>query len=132
MLTDVPKPVLIASAILGLEAAGLVGVAAFLVINTLTGDPGDTGRALLSAAFALLGAAVLALGGRGLLRLRPAARTPVVILQLLAVPIAISLVQASQQAYGAPILIAAVAVVYLLFTPPARAALDREDPPTRA
>ena len=131
MLKDVPRPVLIASALLGLEAAGLVALAAFLVIDTLTGDPGNTARALLSAVFALLGAAVLALGGRGLLRLRPAARTPVVILQLLAVPIAISLVQSSQKAYGAPILIAAIAVVYLLFTPPARAALDREDPPAR-
>lgn len=129
MSTEVPKPVLVAGVILVLEAAGLVGLAVFLVVDTLTGDPGNTGRALLSAAFALLGAAVLALGGRGLLRLRPAARTPVVILQLLAVPIAISLVQSDQKAFGAPILIAAVAVVYLVFTPPARAALDREDPP---
>ncbi len=131
MLSDVPKPVLLAGAVLGLEAVGLVGIAAFIVVDTLTGNPQDVGRALLGAAFAVLGAAVLALGGRGLLQLRPAARTPVVVLQVLAVPIAISLLQSDRRAYGAPILIAAVAVVYLLFTPPARAALDRDDPPTR-
>ena len=36
--------------------------------------------------------------------------------------------QADRPGYGAPILLVALAVLYLLFTPPARAALDREPP----
>jgi hypothetical protein len=128
---SVPRPVAIAAALLALETLGLVALAVLLVVDTATGNPHSIWRALLGAALALVGAAVLGLGARGLVGLRPAARTPVVVLQVLAVPVAISLVQADQQRYGAPILIVAVAVVYLLFTPPARAALDREDPPTR-
>ena len=48
-------------------------------------------------------------------------------LQLLALPVSYSLAfQAGRVGYGGPILVAALAVLYLLFTPPARAALDRD------
>jgi hypothetical protein len=64
---------------------------------------------------------------RGLARLAGWARTPVVVLQLLALPVGYSLgIQAGLLAYGAPILLAAVAVLYLLFTPEARAAFWME------
>ncbi len=44
-------------------------------------------------------------------------------------PVAYSLAfDSDRPAYGGPILIVALAVLYLLFTPPARAVLDREDP----
>jgi hypothetical protein len=36
--------------------------------------------------------------------------------------------QAGRVAYGGPVLVAAVTVLYLVFTPPAREALDREPP----
>jgi hypothetical protein len=50
-----------------------------------------------------------------------------VVLQLLALPVGYSLAfQAGRVGYGGPILVAALVVLYLLFTPPARAALDRE------
>jgi hypothetical protein len=59
--------------------------------------------------------------------LRPAARSPIVVLQLLALPVAYSLAfQADRIAYGAPIMLAALAVIFLLFTPPAREVLDRD------
>lgn len=123
----VPKPVRAAAVILYLEALALLAAAAFLVIDTVVGTPGSVARALLGAAFALLGAMVLGACARGLLHLRPSARTPVVVLQLLALPVGYSLgIQAGRIGYGGPILVAAVAVLYLLFTPPAREALDRE------
>jgi hypothetical protein len=76
---------------------------------------------------AFAGATVLGLCARGLLRLRAAARTPVVVLQVLALPVGYSMAfQAGVLVYGGPILIAALVVLYLLFTPPARAALDRD------
>ena len=113
-------------AIVGLEALCLAGAAIFLLIDTAVGTPADVGRALLDSAFAAAGAVLLALAGRGVWRLRPAARTPVVVLQLLALPVSYSLAfQAHRVGYGGPILLAAVAVLYLLFTPPARASLDR-------
>jgi hypothetical protein len=110
-----------------LEAAALVGIAAFYLYDTAVGSPHSVAGALLGAAFALLGAAVLVLGARGLNHLRPAARTPVIVLQLLALPVSYSLAfQAGLPGIGGPILVAALAVIYLLFTPPARAALDRD------
>jgi hypothetical protein len=122
-----PAPVRVAAAVIGLESLALVVAAGVLVTKTFDGHPDSVGRALLGAALALGGAAALGLGARGLLRLRPAARTPVVVLQLLALPVGYSLAfQADRVGYGGPILVAALVVLYLLFTPPARAALDRE------
>jgi hypothetical protein len=116
-----------AAVVIGLESLALVVAAAILIGKTLLGHPDSVGRALLGAGFALLGAAALAVGGRGVLRMRAAARTPVVVLQLLALPVSYSLAfQAGRVEYGGPMLVAALTVLYLLFTPPARAALDRE------
>jgi len=127
---DVPRPLLAASVIVALESLALTATAAFLVVDTAIGHPDSVGRALLGAALALVGALALAFGARGLVRLRSSARTPVVVLQLLALPVSYSLAfQAGRVGYGGPILVAALAVLYLLFTPPARAVLDRQDPP---
>jgi F420-0:gamma-glutamyl ligase len=124
---EVPRPLRAACVVLGLECLGLLSITGFLVISTLTGSPNSVGRALLGAAMALCGALALAAGARGLLRLSPAARTPIVVIQLLAIPVSYSLAfQAGRVGYGGPILIAALSVIYLLFTPPVRAALDRE------
>ncbi|MGH8961281.1 MAG: hypothetical protein ACRDWT_08745 [Jatrophihabitantaceae bacterium] len=132
MIHDVVSPpgqVRTAAAIIAAEALALIVAGLILLAKTVFGHPDSLGRALFDAAFALCGAALLLAGARGLIRLRPAARTPVLVLQLLAIPVSYSLAfQADRVAYGGPILVAAVAVIYLLFTPPARAALDRDPP----
>jgi hypothetical protein len=126
-MTGPPAPVRLAVALVGAEALGLILAAAVLVDKIVTGHPHSVAGAWLLVAIVLLGAAVLGLCGRGLLRLRPAARTPVVVLQMLALVVGYSLAfQAGRVGYGGPVLIAAVAVLYLLFTPPAREALDRD------
>ncbi|HZC69134.1 MAG TPA: hypothetical protein VE442_00425 [Jatrophihabitans sp.] len=123
-----PRPVLLACAVMGLQALALLAAGVLLVVKAITETSTSVAGALLLAAIAAAGAGVLALCGRGLLRLRPAARTPVVVLQLLALPVSYTLAfQADRVGYGAPIMLSALAVLYLLFTPRARAALDRED-----
>jgi hypothetical protein len=118
-----------ACALLALEAVGLLAGAVALLVDTIVGHPTDRASALLAAAFAALAAVALALGARGLLRLRPAARTPMVVLQILAVPVGYQLAFDSQRPeWGGPILACALAVLYLLFTPPVRAVLDRPEP----
>lgn len=122
-----PSQVRVAAALLGLESVALLVAAGIVVAKTLGGHPDSVGRALLTASMVLGTAVVLVLGARGLMRLRRAARTPMVVLQLLALPVGYSLAfQAGLLAYGAPILVGALVVLYLLFTPPARAALDRD------
>jgi drug/metabolite transporter (DMT)-like permease len=123
----VPGPLRVAVVLILLESVALVGAAGVLVVKTIGGRPGDALRALIGAALALVGAAALAFGARALLRLRPAARSPIVVLQLLALPVSYSLwFQAGRAGYGAPIMVVAIAVLFLLFTPPVREALDRE------
>jgi hypothetical protein len=126
---DAPAQVRVAAALIGLESLALLVAAAILVAKTLGGHPDSIGRALLDAALALGGAVALGLGARGLIRLRPVARTPMLVLQLLALPVGFDLAfQAGLIGYGAPILVGALVVLCLLLTPPARAALDRDTP----
>jgi hypothetical protein len=125
----VPRPLTVACAVIGVQVVGLLVLALVDVIESARDNSGSLARGLLGAAFAVCGAAVLALCVRNLLRLRPAARTPVVVLEILALPVGYTIAfQADHPGYGGPILVAALAVLYLLFTPPVRAVLDREEP----
>jgi hypothetical protein len=113
--------------IIAAECVALVAAAGVLVAKSVTGSPGDLARALFAALIAIGAAVGLGFGARALLRLRPAARSPIVVVQLLALPVSYSLAfQAGRVEYGAPIMVAALAVIFLLFTPPARQALDRD------
>jgi hypothetical protein len=121
-----PREVRAAAGVIGAESLALLIGSAILIIKTVFGHPHSVPGALLGAALAVAGAVALAAGARGLMRLKSAARTPIVVLQLLALPVSYSLAfQAHRVGYGGPILVAALAVLYLLFTPPARTALDR-------
>jgi hypothetical protein len=121
----------IAVALIALESLGLLAAALIVVIKAATETSHSLAGALLLAAVALCGVAMLALCARGLLRLSPASRTPVLVIEVLAVPVAWDLFSSGKDYYGGPILVAALAVLYLLFTPPVRAVLDRPDPVTR-
>jgi hypothetical protein len=123
----VPGQLRTAVGVVLLEALALVAAAGVLISKTVTGHPHDVLGALLLAALCVGGAVLLGMACRGVVHLRPAARTPIVVIQLLALPVSYSLAfQAHRVGYGAPILLAALVVLYLLFTPPAREALDRE------
>ncbi|MDT4919986.1 MAG: hypothetical protein QOI15_888 [Pseudonocardiales bacterium] len=122
-----PRPLVVACGVLALQALALVAAAAIVLVKAATQKSTTLPGAVLLAAIALGGAAALVVCARGLLRLRPAARTPAVVIELLALPVSYSLaIQAGRVAYGAPIMLSALAVIYLLFTPPARAVLDRD------
>jgi hypothetical protein len=122
-----PRPLVLACGVLVLQALALVAAAAIVLVKAATQKSTTFPGALLLAVIALAGAAALVLCARGLLRLRPAARTPAVVIELLALPVSYSLaIQAGRVAYGAPIMLSALAVIYLVFTPPARAILDRD------
>jgi hypothetical protein len=124
----VPRALKVACALIGLQAIGLLVGGIVLLVDALVGHPTDRASALLAAGFAALGAVALGLGARGLLRLRPPARTPVVVLEILAVPVGYQLAfDSDRPEWGGPILVCALAVLYLLFTPPVRAVLDRAD-----
>jgi hypothetical protein len=124
--TEVPKQVRAAAILVAIEALALFVAVVLLVVNSVTGSTGDVAANLPIAAMVAFCGVVLVIGARGLLALRQGARTPVVFLQLLALPVAyeFGFVQ-NEMAVGLPILAVALATLYLLFTPPARAVLDR-------
>jgi hypothetical protein len=119
----VPRTVRLAALLAAVEGLALLGLGAFYAGKIGLQRPDSYGRALLGAAMAVAGGALLVLLGRALGRLRGWARSPVIVLQLLALPVGYSLAfQAGLPAYGGPILALAVTELYLLFTPDARAA----------
>ena len=116
----------VAVAVIALQAAALTVIAAIVLVKTVIGHPDNVARAVLDALLALLGAGVLAACARGLVHLRPAARSPVIVIELLTAVVSFSLgFQAGLIQYGGPLMLSAVVVLYLLFTPPVRAVLDR-------
>ncbi|MDQ1743050.1 MAG: hypothetical protein QOE23_1389 [Pseudonocardiales bacterium] len=123
---EVPPGIRAAAVLVLAEAAALAVTAVVLLVLAFVHTTTRLWAAVAIVGFALVGAAVLALCGRGLLRLRPSARSPVILVQLLAVPVGYSLgIQAGRAVVGVPILIVAVAVLVLLLMPSSRQALDR-------
>ena len=109
-----------------LEAAALAVTAVVLLVLAFVHTTTRLWAAVAIVGFALLGAVVLALCARGLARLRPSSRSPVVLVQLLAIPVGYSLgIQAGRALIGVPILVVAVTVLALLMAPSSRQALDR-------
>jgi hypothetical protein len=121
-----PSGVRAAAALVLVEAAALAVVAAALLVLAFVHTTTRLWAAVAIVGFALLGSAVLALCARGLAQLRPSARSPVILVQLLALPVGYSLgIQAGRVLIGVPILLLAIAVLALLMLPSSRQALDR-------
>ncbi|MDR1999541.1 MAG: hypothetical protein LBQ06_06325 [Frankiaceae bacterium] len=122
-----PRQVRIAAGLAAAQGGCLLIAAGYLLIRTLFGQALDVGRGGWGGALALLGAAMLIFGAKGLLRGSTAARTPVLVIEALSLPVGYSLgIQAHRIWYGGPIMASAVAVIVLLLGRAARAALDRE------
>jgi hypothetical protein len=120
-----PRTVRQAALLTGLEGVVLLGLAVNLVAQTVAGSVAQAGSALVLAALAAGVGLLLGALARGLVRLRAWARSPVVVLQVVSVPVGVTLLQAGRPVFGVPVLVLAAAVLSLLFTPAARLALDR-------
>jgi hypothetical protein len=109
--------------VVGLEALAALAAAAVSGIDAAAGHVTSTAGALGIVVFALLGAGVLAGCARGLLRVAPWARGPVVALQLLLALLGwTAAFTARAPVVGVPMLAAAAVVLYLLATPESRLA----------
>ncbi|HEY9389569.1 MAG TPA: hypothetical protein VIR27_07325 [Mycobacteriales bacterium] len=120
-----PRPVRLAALVAAAEGLALVGLATFFVVELVTASPSDTDIALATVGFQLLGGVLLFAVAWGLYRVRRWSRSPSVVLQVLFLPVGYTLTfQAGQPWWGVPVLVLAVAELYLLFTPEARQAFD--------
>ncbi|MFL6130448.1 MAG: hypothetical protein ACJ73E_15465 [Mycobacteriales bacterium] len=123
-----PRPVRLAAAVVAAEGVALILLGLAEAVSTLVSDPASIGLALVTAAFAVGTGALLLWLARALIGLRRAARTPVVVLQLIALPVGWNLAGTSgRPELGLPVIALAVAVLVLLFgSEEARAALRRD------
>jgi hypothetical protein len=121
-----PRELRAAAIVVLAQAAGLFIGAVALLVGIVRGSYEDAGRAWSDAAIALLGALIFLFLARGLADLRPAVRTPLIVVELLALPVGYGLGSGSGRwGYAVPILASAVVVLALLMSRPARDVLDR-------
>ena len=121
------SPVACAALLVGLEGLALVLLGAVDGVAGAVGSPFDRTATLLEAGLAvLLGAGVL-LVARGLWRVQGWSRSPAIVVQLLALPVGIGLVQGSVWAAAVPVLALAVGVLACLATLEARLAFRGVD-----
>ncbi|UQX89814.1 hypothetical protein M6D93_07370 [Jatrophihabitans telluris] len=125
--SGVPEALRWAVLVAMVEAVALVAGAALYLVLIFTRTSTQLWAAFTVLAFMLFGAAVLYFGARGIAKLSPSARTPVLLLNLLSLPVSFDLgFQAGRLGIALPMLLAAVVEIGLLMSPSGRRALDRE------
>lgn len=115
----------LAAAVASAQGVAVAAVAGVDLTKTWTGRPADRAAALLIAGLALVAAAAFGVLARALLRRRGWARSPLLVLELLALPVAWGLAQSGLWLYavlvGAPAVLVVAALVAGAATPSERA-----------
>lgn len=114
----VPVPIRRAATVVLLEGGALVALCVGYGARVLTGSPQNRGLALSGAGMGLVAGSVIVLLARALARGRRASASPVLLTQLLALPVGIGLLQGHLPGYGAAVLLPAIVVLGLLFATP--------------
>ncbi len=126
-LPDLSSAVTRAAVLVGVEGAALTVLGLGYGVAGVVGEPFDRAATLLEAGFAVLAGVLVLLVARGLDQVRGWSRSPAVVLQLLAVPVGVGLVQGQVWYAAVPVLGLAGAVLYCLATPEARLAFRGVD-----
>ena len=116
-----------AALLVALEGAALAVLGLGYGIAGVVGEPFDRTATLLQAGFVVLVGGLVLLVARGLARVAGWSRSPAVVLQLLALPVGVGLVQGEVWYAAVPVLLLAGGVLYLLATPHARLAFRGRD-----
>ena len=123
--TDSLNLLWLAAAAQGLEAAGLLVVAAVNVSDLAGGQTDQRSNAVAFIGVEVIVAIGLAAIAAGIVRVRPWSRTPAMMTQVFAVIIGIVLLQAGRLGWGLPALVFAAAGFAGLFAPTSFRALSR-------
>lgn len=122
---QVPRPLLAAAAITAAESLVALVYAVWLVVEAFAGTPRERGQAIAVGITFLIIAIPLPLVPRGLARAAMRARTPAVMMQLLALWVAYFMVKAQFWVGAVPAVAAGVVALVCIFTPASTAALTR-------
>jgi hypothetical protein len=113
-----PRSLRVAAAVVAAEGTALVALAVGYAGFIVFGDPDRRGLALFGASIGLIFGLALVIAARGLHRRKRAAYSPVVLLQLLALPVGIGLIQGGQPWIAIAVLVPSVVVLALLVGTP--------------
>ncbi|WP_189953797.1 hypothetical protein [Streptomyces alanosinicus] len=109
-----PRRLTYAAVLAALEGVGLVAGGLWVLVLGVTGDPDDRQQAVTLGITLVVLALLPLLAARGLLLRRGWSRGPAVITQIMALPVAYTLLQADSMAIPAGIAIAVIAVAALV------------------
>lgn len=123
--TGSPSPLWLAAAAQGLEAAGLLAVAAVNLSDLPGGQTDQRSNAIAFIGLEVIVAIGVAAIAAGIIRERAWSRTPAVMTQVFAFILGIVLIQAHRFGWGLPALVFAVAGLAGLFAPTSLRKLNR-------
>lgn len=123
-----PITLIVAAAVLGLEALACLVLGGYVGVETLMGNANDVGSSWIVAGFGVAVAAGLGWVAWGALTVQRWSRGPAVVTQIFAIPTAITLINADQLGWGIPVIAAAVVVLVTLLAPQSTTALMGEEP----
>ena len=107
---------------MAVEGGALVVLGVAYGVAGVVRQPFDRTATLLEAAFAVLAGVLVLLVARGLARVQGWSQAPAVVVQLLALPVGVGLVQGRVWLAAVPVLLLACGVLYELCTAEARLA----------
>ncbi|HEY3479999.1 MAG TPA: hypothetical protein VGL02_13970 [Streptomyces sp.] len=122
---QLPRPLAAVTAITAVESLVALVYAVYLVIEAFAGTPRERGQAIAVGVTFLILALPLPLVPRGLARASMRARTPAVMMQLLALWVAYFMVKAQFWIGAVPAVAAGVAGLVCIFAPASTAVLTR-------
>lgn len=120
---------LLAAALEAVLALLAIGGGLFVGFETIVGRPQNVVTALAVAVLAIGGGAAMLKVAHGLSRCERWSRSPAVLTQLFALPIAVSLIQSGQPRWGYPLAVIAGCALVALLSRPTSVALYGQEPP---
>jgi hypothetical protein len=103
-----------AAALVALQGVGLIGAGVFLIVRALQPDAAHRASTEVLGALSVAVGLVVIATARLVRARRPTVRSPLLVLEIICVPIAITIVQGGRWYVGVPLALAAVAVVVLM------------------
>lgn len=105
----------IAAVLVALQALGLLAVGGFTAVELVVATASNRAAGATAAVLALAYGVGLLVVARGVDRAQRWARAPVLVTELILIPVSIGLLQSGRWYVGAPVLLAAAAALVLVF-----------------
>ena len=108
------RPLLAGVALLAVEGAALVAAGVWLGVRSLGDDVSDRAGAATGAIVAILAGVAILFLARAVLARKRWPRSPVIVLQILFVPVGIGLLQSGKPGFGVPVVLIPLATLIVL------------------